>query len=712
MSASDLTGFNSTGITLTATGADTSPFTITSSGNIATAAHYGVYSKISAPVLVNDGSIEASELGVAFLDGGTVLNAGTVFSGALDAIYIRYGGAVTNTAQILGEIQIAKDAGTVANSGQILAGNDFFGVLMENGGAVTNSGAGSVITGDGTGVFITTGSGSVMNDGTISAAAIEGVGLNDGGSVVNAGPASVIIGQLEGVQISAATGFVANDGTIAATGALGVDLSAGGYITNAGTILGSAYGAGASGGLGTVVNTGTISGGTADGVKLEAGGTLINNGVISGGKAAVYLGGIGTQNRLYAGPDAVFNGKVIGAATATNYLALENGSGLLYGIGTTITGFSSLDFQAGASWTVNGTAAGLETVAISGFTTQDVLVVTGAPLLSPEVLTLAAGGALALPGGAVLNLNNAPGTVFTDNTDVYGDQIITEGVACFASGTAIMTGNGRVAVEQLRIGDRVKTMHGGWSPIKWIGTRSYEGRFIAGNHRALPVCIHRDAMAPARDLMVSPDHAICEGGVLIHAWRLVNGVSITQAETVERITYFHVELARHDVMFAEGCAVESFLDEGARGRFANAAEYAALYPGAAPVSAPCLPRVTHGFALARVRDRLAARAGIAPPAGLGALRGFVDAAGPAVVRGWAQDISAPEAPVCLEVFAGNARIGLVLANFYRPDLRDSGLGSGCHGFELAVPAWATGRLSVRRAADGASIRDGAAAKVA
>jgi hypothetical protein len=84
----------------------------------------------------------------------------------------------------------------------------------------------------------------------------------------------------------------------------------------------------------------------------------------------------------------------------------------------------------------------------------------------------------------------------------------------------------------------------------------------------------------------------------------------------------------------------------------------------------------------------------------GALRGFVDVVGAGVISGWAQDEAAPEVPVCLDVVADGRRVGRVLANAYRADLRLAGLGSGCHGFELALPAW-IGPVEVRRTADGA-----------
>jgi hypothetical protein len=38
---------------------------------------------------------------------------------------------------------------------------------------------------------------------------------------------------------------------------------------------------------------------------------------------------------------------------------------------------------------------------------------------------------------------------------------------------------------------------------------------------------------------------------------------------VDEITYYHVELPRHDVLLAEGMPAESYLDVGDRSNFAN-----------------------------------------------------------------------------------------------------------------------------------------------
>jgi hypothetical protein len=301
---------------------------------------------------------------------------------------------------------------------------------------------------------------------------------------------------------------------------------------------------------------------------------------------------------------------------------------------------------------------------------------------------------------------NQPGT--------YGTQISL--IPCFTRGTLIRTKNGDVPVESLAIGDLVVTADGAETPIRWIGRRGYDGKFIEGNHLMLPVRIHRGALAdnvPSRDLLVSPGHAICLDDLLVPAWRLINSVSITQAESVTHVEYYHVELSAHGVLLAENCPAESFLDDSCRDQFQNAADYHALYPGRAASGGPCLPRVEEGFHLRDIQHRIAARAGIAPLAPqTGALRGYVDIAGPDVVCGWAQCAAQPEMPVQLEILAGGLPVLQVLANGYRADLRAAGLGSGCHAFTASLPAGFAGQVEIRRLADQATLAFTNAARAA
>ena len=184
--------------------------------------------------------------------------------------------------------------------------------------------------------------------------------------------------------------------------------------------------------------------------------------------------------------------------------------------------------------------------------------------------------------------------------------------ACYARGTLIRTPGGDVPIEDLRIGDLVTTDAGPARPIRWIGRRSYAGRFAARNPNVLPVLIRAGALAegiPQRNLHVSPLHAMYIDGLLVPAIELVNGVSILRQTNVQQVEYVHLEFDTHDVVIAEGAPSESFVDDDSRQMFHNAAEYRALYPDAAFTEACYFaPRLSHGYELEAIRTRINARA--------------------------------------------------------------------------------------------------------
>ncbi len=133
----------------------------------------------------------------------------------------------------------------------------------------------------------------------------------------------------------------------------------------------------------------------------------------------------------------------------------------------------------------------------------------------------------------------------------------------------------------MKIGDLITTADGDVLPIKWIGRRSYRDWLAVGNPEVQPILFKAGSIAdhvPARDLYVSPEHAMFLDGVLIPARHLVNGVSILKIEGMEEIEYFHFEFDRHVVIYAEGAAAESFVDDDSRMLFHNADEYRRLYP--------------------------------------------------------------------------------------------------------------------------------------
>jgi hypothetical protein len=195
-----------------------------------------------------------------------------------------------------------------------------------------------------------------------------------------------------------------------------------------------------------------------------------------------------------------------------------------------------------------------------------------------------------------------------------GSGAIAVTAACYLRGTRIATPHGEQPIETLAIGDLVLTADGGEEPIRWIGQRAYQTRFARGNPGVHPICIRAGALAdgvPVRDLFVSSNHAMVLDGLLVPASELVNGVSILRQAATETIDYIHLELARHDVILAEGAPSESFVDDDSRMLFQNAAEYAEMYPTAQSQPATyCAMRVTSGYALETIRTRLGLRAAL------------------------------------------------------------------------------------------------------
>ncbi|HET9019899.1 MAG TPA: Hint domain-containing protein, partial [Acetobacteraceae bacterium] len=185
--------------------------------------------------------------------------------------------------------------------------------------------------------------------------------------------------------------------------------------------------------------------------------------------------------------------------------------------------------------------------------------------------------------------------------------------ACFAEGTRIATARGKVPIERLRRGDRVRLRDGGLAPVRWVGRRHVDCAAHPCPQDVWPVRVAAGAIAagqPQRDLLLSPDHALLLDGVLIPVRYLLNGRTIRQCP-VASVCYWHVELPAHGVVLAEGLPAESYLDTGNRGAFEGEDGPAFADPDLARriwQTRACAPLVTGGEALARARAHLLARA--------------------------------------------------------------------------------------------------------
>lgn len=149
------------------------------------------------------------------------------------------------------------------------------------------------------------------------------------------------------------------------------------------------------------------------------------------------------------------------------------------------------------------------------------------------------------------------------------------GVICFTPGTRIRTAEGDVAVEDIREGDRIQTKDNGLQEVRWIGQKRVTGARLYALPELRPVRLRSGALGkdrPDGDLLVSPAHRMLvkgqkaralfgENEVLVAARDLIDDRFITRDRSVSCVTYIHLLLDQHQVVFANNLETESFLPE-------------------------------------------------------------------------------------------------------------------------------------------------------
>ncbi|WP_417261627.1 Hint domain-containing protein [Celeribacter sp.] len=271
-----------------------------------------------------------------------------------------------------------------------------------------------------------------------------------------------------------------------------------------------------------------------------------NDTIYGGAGDDTILGGTG-DDLLFGedGDDTIFGGK--GADT------IDGGAGndtIYAGGGDTITGGTGNDTIIIDPSLLDGNAITIIGSEDAGDGDIDVLDLSGLDIdWSTKPITYdendPESGSLTLADGTLITFTNI------------------ETVICFGKGTRIATPYGARAVEDLKPGDLVLTMDNGVQPLRWVGARQ-----VPAMGRFAPIEIKAGALHNDRDLIVSPQHRM-----LLNGWRsemlfgtseafaaakhLVNGTTIREARQ-EMVTYYHLMFDRHEVIFAEGAASESF----------------------------------------------------------------------------------------------------------------------------------------------------------
>jgi len=579
----------------------------------------------------NNGTIAMIAEGQVTIDGGTLNAAKSASSGGADIIgwfgsgaqaVAKAGAQVAFNYTALGFFGLSSgaltiDGATWSDTGTL--GGPHAGAMLVGGGEINPLNSSQVLPG-GSGTLVIE-NGGVLNDQSAAVAAGSGAQgtayIMDGGiwniaTDLTVDGSSNANGNLYLLQTS---GSVASGGTLLVGGALLLDgrLTASGLsVVQAGTLTLNHASLLTDTGARVDVGSGTSSSET--GLVIGAGSTV--NAASSSLGSNVFVSGL----LAFTGNDFIY-GDIAGSGT----IAMASGTFEFTNSGTFTT---TLDFSKSGGTDLivtGGSPSGLLSGFVPTLNATNTLVLTGLVYDAARTVTYDAASGLLTLGGPSL----APVTLHTDAGLSASDFSLTSydngdttfsteilATPCYAAGTRLATPAGEVAVEHLRAGDSVLIRDGDRHvprPVRWVGRFTIDLRRHPRPQSAAPVRIRAHAFAegmPHRDLLVSPDHALFVDGVLMQAQALQNGASVTQ-EFPDRVTYFHVELAEHAVLLAEGMPAESYLDTGNRTLFDGEAGPRPLYPDLASAAVwdarSCAPLVLGGTRIAQVRAALEAR---------------------------------------------------------------------------------------------------------
>jgi autotransporter-associated beta strand protein len=337
-------------------------------------------------------------------------------------------------------------------------------------------------------------------------------------------------------------------------------------------------------------------------IDVAASMDLANSNIVDG-SGALTLDGTG---ELTLSGDNSFSGGV----------TIESGTLILGAADAAGTG--AIAFGGGDPPDLSFTIADAPTNTIAGFTYGDTIDITDLAdssitsvsfSTSSDVLDIDYTG----DAGAPLALNFAAGTPndFATESDGAAGTTLFEAIACFQRGTRILTTRGEALVETIHPGDMIVLARPDGPlvrPVVWMGHRRIDCTRHPDPGAVWPILVREHAFGtglPQRNLWLSPEHAIFLDGVLIPVKQLVDDEMIVQIP-LNTVEYWHVELADHDVLLAEGLPCESYLDTGNRDGFVNGAAFAQAHPDFSPKhwSATCAPLVLGGAHLHQVRGQV------------------------------------------------------------------------------------------------------------
>lgn len=212
----------------------------------------------------------------------------------------------------------------------------------------------------------------------------------------------------------------------------------------------------------------------------------------------------------------------------------------------------------------------IRTRGIFRFTNDD----TGETYDVTEVYSQSAGGPVEQ---LFILTSTAPDWIF-DTTSRSFSLVNSDGtlpyssIVCFCAGTLITMRNGsEIPVENLKVGDYVRTQRKRGQKVQWVGSRALSPFAVMSDPKLKPVRIRAGALGgglPRVDLYVSQQHRMQVRSliakrifgiqeVLLPAIKLVGLDGIEIAHEVTEPHYVHFMFRSHQVVYANGAPSES-----------------------------------------------------------------------------------------------------------------------------------------------------------
>lgn len=170
------------------------------------------------------------------------------------------------------------------------------------------------------------------------------------------------------------------------------------------------------------------------------------------------------------------------------------------------------------------------------------------------------------------------GFVVVDDTGIQRGTITVLAnqfeLPCFAEDTTIRMSDGtEMLVQTIQPGDSVQTLGGAAQNVLWVGKRKLSKFELDTKPELLPIKVSRGSLGPSmpnEDLFVSPQHRLLvrssvvyrmfeEAEVLVPAKLLLEAKGIEAFTPTNGITYYHILLESHAVIWANGAEAESLL---------------------------------------------------------------------------------------------------------------------------------------------------------